>query len=113
MIELTEYLYDRTKKNTYVYVSITKQLESLLSNKEFLDKVVFNQESLPGQYKSFQNGRYDKKNKLFGEEELSIALGLYRDDFEVCNPLGTSRKIHKITAVYWITLNLPSKVAPV
>lgn len=36
-------------------------------------------------------------------------FGLYIDEFEVCNPLGTSRKIHKIVAVYWMILNLPAK----
>lgn len=78
---------------TNVYVSITQQLQCLLGHKEFLDKVVFNQDSLPGYYKSFQDGRYYKENKLLGEEEISISLGLYIDDFEVCNPFGTSRKI--------------------
>ncbi|KAI7813834.1 hypothetical protein IRJ41_002408 [Triplophysa rosa] len=109
LIEPIEYLYDRTQKNAYVYVSTAKQLECLLGHRLFLDKVVFNQESLPGQYKSFQDGRYYKENKLLGEKESNIALGLYIDDFEVCNPLGTSRKIHKITAVYWVILNLSSK----
>ncbi len=61
---------------------------------------MFDQESLPGQYKSFQDGRYYKEYKLLGEKESGIALGLYIDDFEVCNPLGTSRKTHKITAVF-------------
>lgn len=32
---------------------------------------------------------------------------LYVDDFEICNPLGTSRKKHKICALYWILGNLP------
>lgn len=27
----------------------------------------------------------------------------------MCNPLGTSKKIHKIVAVYWVILNLPAK----
>lgn len=26
----------------------------------------------------------------------------------MCNPLGTSRKLYKITAVYWVVLNLPA-----
>ena len=30
------------------------------------------------------------------------------DDFEICNPLGTSRKKHKITAVYWVLADVPS-----
>ena len=32
---------------------------------------------------------------------------MYIDDFEVCNPLGTSRKTHKLCAVYWGLSNLP------
>lgn len=34
---------------------------------------------------------------------------MYIDDFEICNPLGTSRKKHKICAVYWVLGNLPLK----
>ena len=32
---------------------------------------------------------------------------MYIDDFEVCNPLGTSRKKHKLCAIYWVIANLP------
>lgn len=39
--------------------------------------------------------------------ETAISLILYADEFEFCNPLGTSRKIHKILGVYWILGNLP------
>ena len=35
-------------------------------------------------------------------------MPLYIDEFEVANPLGTSRNIHKIVAVYWVVLNLPA-----
>ena len=58
---------------------------------------------------SFQDGKYYKENKLLGEQNTFISLGLYIDEFEVCNPLGTSRKVHKITAVYWVVLNLPAR----
>lgn len=36
-----------------------------------------------------------------------MSLILYIDDFEICNPLGTSRKKHKVTAVYWVLGNIP------
>jgi len=107
--EPTEYLYEQTHKNTFVYVSITQVLESLLRRTDVLEKVVFSQEHLPGQYRSIQDGQYFKDNKLLGEQETSISIGLYIDDFEICNPLGTSKKIHKLTAVYWVVLNLPAK----
>lgn len=29
------------------------------------------------------------------------------DDFEMCNPLGTTKKKHKPCAVYWVLANLP------
>lgn len=109
VIEPTEYTYSTTHKNTFVYVSIIQVLENLLGRSDFLDKLVFIKVDKPGQYGSFQDGVYFKENKLFGVQETSISVGLYIDDFEVCNPLGTSRKIHKITAVYWVVLNLPAK----
>ena len=83
-------------------------VELLLNRAEFLEKL-FSEESTPGFFKTFQDGNYFKQNELFGEQELFISLGLHIDDFELCNPLGTSKKIHKIPAVYWVILNLPSK----
>ncbi|XP_041863678.1 uncharacterized protein LOC121653945 [Melanotaenia boesemani] len=109
VIDPTEYIYKRTHRNTFVYVSVIRVLENLLRQPDFSEKLVFNREDKPGHYWSFRDGRYFKANRLLGVEETSISIGLYIDDFEVCNPLGTSRKIHKITAIYWVVLNLPSK----
>lgn len=36
-----------------------------------------------------------------------MLFNLYVDDFEMCNPLGTSRKKHKICGIYWTLSNLP------
>lgn len=38
---------------------------------------------------------------------MKLSVSLYVDDFEVCNPLGTSRITHKLCGVYWILNNLP------
>ncbi|KAG9277980.1 hypothetical protein AMEX_G5760 [Astyanax mexicanus] len=110
VIEPTQYTYRSTFKNSFVYVSVIQVLETLLRYSDFSEKLVFYQEDNPGQFRSFRDGQYFKDNKLFGAQETSISIGLYIDDFEVCNPLGTSRKIHKITAVYWVVLNLPAKL---
>lgn len=109
VIEPTEYLYNTAHKNAFVYISVTKVLENLLERADFLDQIVFDQESLSGRFKSFQDGRYYKDNKVLGQQNTCISLALYIDDFEVCNPLGTSTKLHKITAVYWVVLNLPAR----
>lgn len=34
---------------------------------------------------------------------------LYVDDFEIANPLRTSKKIHKVCAVSWTLANIPVK----
>lgn len=42
-------------------------------------------------------------------DDLTLAIQLYTDDLEIANPLGTSRKVHKLCAVYWVLSNLPAK----
>lgn len=54
-----------------------------------------------------KKGKISNKIHFFAVDEPRIALILYADDFEVCNPLGMSHKKHKITAVYWILVNVP------
>lgn len=58
-------------------------------------------------YQTFRDGSHYQNNKFFSVEENRVSLILYVDDFEVCNPLGTSRKKHKVTAVYWVLGNIP------
>lgn len=109
VIQPTEYTYKITHKQTFVYVSIIQVLGTLLRQTDFVEKLVFSQGDNPGQFSSFRDGQYYKDNGLLGVQDASISIGLYIDDLELCNPLGSSKKIHKITAVYWILLNLPSK----
>lgn len=109
VVQPVEYLYDGASKKCFVYVPVLQMLERLLCCQDVVGNIHFTGETTPGFFQSFRDGRYFQCNKLFGEEESSLALAFYTDDFEVCNPLGTSRKKHKITAVYWVPLNLPAK----
>ena len=58
-------------------------------------------------YRSFRDGENYKTNGFLAVDELRISIKLYIDEFEVCNPLGTSRKKHKLCGVYWVLDNLP------
>lgn len=112
VIEPVEYVIDADRKKTFVYVPILSVLTELLSRNDVLDKVLAEEscsELQSGQFKSFRDGLFFKENPLLSGDELSIAVGLYIDDFEVCNPLGTSRKKHKVCALYWVIANLPIK----
>lgn len=55
------------------------------------------------------DGQYLNENSFFTRHEFTIALGLYIDDFEMANPLGTSKLKHKMCAVYWVIANIPAK----
>lgn len=57
-------------------------------------------------YKTVFDGAFFNENELLSKQE-SISLILYIDEFEICNPLGTSRRKHKICGLYWILGNLP------
>ncbi len=73
------------------------------------EKTFSSKETSHGVYQSFFDGKYFKENQLVNSQNFSLVLGLYIDEFEVVNPLGTSRKKHKLTAVYWVILNWPSQ----
>lgn len=56
----------------------------------------------------FQEGTHFTNTTLLSKTSPTVSLIPYVD-FEVHNPLGTSRKKrkHKITAVYWVLANVP------
>lgn len=44
-------------------------------------------------YRLIQDGLHFQENSFLSGTELRILLSLYVDDFEVCNPLGSSRRL--------------------
>ncbi|KAL1273015.1 hypothetical protein QQF64_028877 [Cirrhinus molitorella] len=103
-----EYVVEKGMK-TVAYVPLLQMLQKLLNKKEILEKVTSLQEHIPHEYRTCQDGSSFRENSLLNCGEFTIALGLYIDDFEVANPLGTSKGKHKMCAVYWIIANLPAK----
>ena len=94
----------KNDRQTVVYIPMLKVLQTLLNNGEILDKAMSSETNLSKGYRSHRDGSRFKDNSLLTEEEFRIALFLYIDD-----PLGTSRKKHKLCAIYWVLGNLHSK----
>ncbi|OON91157.1 MAG: hypothetical protein ATN32_02455 [Candidatus Epulonipiscium fishelsonii] len=112
VIESIEFVLDPQNKKSFQYISILQSLQQILSCQFFLDKAInlkspHHIQTDKIQYKSFYDGSNYKENLHFSKE-CAISLVLYVDDFEICNPLGTSRKKHKICGVYWALGNLPA-----
>ncbi len=49
------------------------------------------------------------KKITFLTQRPSGLSSVFVDEFELANPLGTSRKKHKMFSLYWVLANLPSK----
>lgn len=109
VVEPVEYVLSKEENQTFQYVPLLKSLLQTLAQKE-IQGFVFNNEAPSNsdfQYRTLSDGNYYKTNELFSAEHPSIAIILYVDDFEICNHLGTSRKKHKVTAVYWMLAGVP------
>lgn len=118
VIEPVEYILDAKENRTFQYIPVLQSLQQLLSKEHIFDQVIENkiaQEKTSvasgtsdcHYFKSFQDGLFYSQGDFWSQEELRISLTLYLDDFEICNPLGTSRKKHKLCGVYWILSSLP------
>lgn len=102
-VQPVEDILDSQENLSFQYVPLLQTLEHILTNKDIAHEVLKKKKKIS----SLQDGKNFKENPFFAVDEPRIALILYVDDFEVCNPLGTSRKKHTITAVYWILANVP------
>lgn len=111
VVKPVEYILDRKEKHSFQYVPLLQILRQVLAGKDVLDKVLDTFDDGISQindnvYKTFRDGLHFKSSSTLCDETFQIAVSLYVDDFEVCNPLGTSK--HKICAVYWMLSDLPS-----
>lgn len=84
-------------------------LQALLSKDDVSDKALTTTSSKENEYGNYRDGSHFNENTILAEEEFRIALVLYIDDFEVVNPIGTSKKKHMLCAVYWTLANLHPK----
>lgn len=94
---------------TVVYVPMLEMIQKIFQHTDILDRIKETKSSEKGHYMSHQDGSYFQENNLLSSSELSLPLILYIDDLEIANPLGTSRKIHKLCSVYWVVADLPVK----
>lgn len=108
VVEPVEYILDNKDNRTFQYVPIRQSLLQVLKNIKEKDLVTQKNTGCASQYQSFHDGSHFHENELFAGDVERLSLILYIDDFKVCNPLGTSHKIHKVTAVYWVLGNFPA-----
>jgi len=55
------------------------------------------------------DGSAYSSHPLFSKDPSAVRLHMYIDEFEVCNPIGSRKGVHKLTAIYYIIRNVHPK----
>lgn len=93
------------KQDTYQYVPLLSSLKSLLSDPSIFEQV----EKLPLRVhrnsilEDICDGELFQNHQLFSKNPLALQITMFYDELELCNPLGTHVKWHKL-AVFLFTL---------
>ncbi|XP_062499071.1 uncharacterized protein LOC134176418 [Corticium candelabrum] len=94
-------------KGHYCYdVDFLKSLESLLQIDELLEQIEnphFNESDVMA---DMCDGEAFRSHPLYGIDPQALQVILYYDDLEICNPLGSSVKKHKLGAFYFTLGNI-------
>ena len=98
-------------KQSFQYVPILDVLKFILQKRDILDLILnyHHTVSSQGHISDYKDGNLYRSHPLFGQACPSLQIFLYVDEFEVVNPLGSKKGVHKLTAVYFTLGNLPPK----
>jgi len=96
------------------YVSLKQTLMSMLQDKSVMECLEWSSFVEQEVFRDLHDGKVYKHICQTVEHSSFLELILYQDAFEVVNPLGSARKIHKVVAVlYYIWHWLIYPVMPV
>ena len=113
LIEPVEYLLGidsyTGKKDTFQYIQILKVLSLVCNDETTLQHIFRPDTQATDGLTDFRDGKIFQENCFFNTSEPCLRIQLYNDEFEVANPLGSKRLLHKISAFYFSIGNLPAK----
>ena len=98
-------------QDTYQYVSLLLSLRSLLSDPSIIDEI----EQCPsrvhknGILEDLCDGEVFQSHPLFSSDPLALQIIAFYDELELCNPLGTHVKKHKLGIVLFTLGNIQPK----
>lgn len=90
----------------FEYVPILETIKAVAGVRKLFGEF---KESCSTLLQDISDGSYFKEHSIFRNASTKrlLAIQLYFDDFEICNPLGSKRGKHKLLAGYFTILNLP------
>lgn len=101
--------YDqKVVQDKFMYVPILSTLQSIFKSQhaaEMLQTTCTNSSILG----DISDGSFFKSHPLFSTERHTLQIQIFYDDFEVANPLGSKRGIHKLGGIYFTLRNFSPK----
>lgn len=97
-----------TKYDTFQYVSLLQSLEILLQDRSVQEEI----DTFPRRMRKdsrlsdFCDGELFRAHPLFSTDFSALQIIAYFDELEVCNPLGTHIKRHKLGIVFFTLGNI-------
>ena len=99
------------KQDTYQYVPLLSSLRSLLSDPTIMDQVEQSQHRVHSDdiIEDVCDGNTFKEHPIFSNDTSALQLITFYDELELCNPLGTHVKKHKLGIVLFTLGNIHPK----
>uniref|UniRef100_A0A1X7TKY7 Uncharacterized protein n=1 Tax=Amphimedon queenslandica TaxID=400682 RepID=A0A1X7TKY7_AMPQE len=92
------------------YVSLCDTLQMLLENEDFASHLTFEAQNNAKHYSDFSDGSFYQNHSVYKANINScLQIIAYYDELELCNPLGTNVKKHKIGCIFFTIGNLHPK----
>ena len=86
----------KERSDCFYYIPILETLTALL-NKQIMEEVLREpQYRSDGKLGDFIDGAVFSNHEVFSSDAQALQIILYYDELELCNPLGSRRKKHKI-----------------
>lgn len=95
-------------KDKFMYVPILLTLKSIFKSehaREMLKSPNYSDSKL----RDICDGSFFNTHPLFSSERHTIQIQMFYDDFEIANPLGSKRGVHKMGGIYFTLRNFSPK----
>lgn len=107
--EITLYDEDGAVDGVYHYIPLLSVLKSLLSRDEIREQVNTSHVRSDNILSDYSDGSVFRSHPLFSIDPKALQIIAYYDELELCNPLGTHIKQHKLGIVFFIIGNIDRK----
>lgn len=97
------------KQDTFQYIPLLKVLELICNDPNILRQIFRPESRAPETLTDFSDGKIYKESDFFNTDNPHLRIQLYSDEFEVANPLGSKKRLHKVSAFYFTLGNIPPK----